>query len=294
MVADRYLRGAEHVGLRAGEAGELRELRREGTIVARACAFEDRDAFTAESVMRLSADFDPEDREAAEWTAAEIAGLARGAGDRVDYMVESEHFPDILPELFGLGLGLSARLHMGKCEDVLRANRGLDIDQRCADADVTLRSARPADVAEMVELNRVIFTEQPEHCWFGAHPAYLTALHASLAELSHDEQTGPRIFERDGEIIGWYSHEPSADSQWGPSGGMGILFGPAASGRGLLRVVYLDVAKRLLAAGTPWFRGGTSQPAVLHLGSVHGRRTIGAHVRGKHWFPPSHFGLGEG
>lgn len=292
MVWEGYVREARAVDERARATGALHELRRAGELVARACALDSPDPFTNDEIRKLSVDYDPGDGEAAEWVAAKVKVLAGDAGQRVDFMVETGHFAAVLPALFGLGLGVSARLQIGMCQDVLDANWDIDVPERCRVAGVSLRSATAADVEEMVELNRKVFAAQPEHCWFGASPHYLDSLHDELLNAMAVPGTAPRLFERGGHIVGWYDYQPTSDSPWGPSGGMGIVFGPDAAGRGLLRVVYVDVASRLLDVGVPWFRGGTSQPAVMHLGETHGRRTIGAHVRAQHWFPPSHFGLG--
>lgn len=238
----------------------------------------------------MSVDYDPRDGDAGEWAAKEVSRQAERAGADLDYMIETAHLRDVLPPLLALGLGVSARLSMGRTDDALRVLADVDPVRRARAQGLGLRSAVIADVEEMVELNRSVFAASPEHCWFGASETYNRRLRAELEGL-WDGPAPPRVFVRGDRVVGWYSFAPAEDVQWGPSGGMGIVLGPDARGRGLLRAIYADTARRLDALGVPAFRGGTSQPAVLHLSRLLGRRTIGVHVRGAHSFGLAHFGL---
>ena len=289
-VWDRYVRGARGVGDRAASHGKLRVRRVGGRLVARACSFPDIDPFTGAEVQRISVDFDPADTESAAWAAQELNRLAKHAGAALDFVIETSHLEALLPVLLRRGFGVSARLMMGRTRDVLAALSELDVEARLDGAGITLRSAEARDIDEMVRLNTEVFTEFPEHCWFGANESYTRRLRSEL-ESAISSEAPPRVFESEGSIAGWYTYEPASDVQWGSSGGMGIVFGEAARGRGLLRVAYRDIAKRLQELRVPAYRGGTSQPAVLHLAEEFGRRTIGVHVREEHVFPPEHFGL---
>jgi hypothetical protein len=289
-VWDRYVRGAQGVGDRAASQGRVRLRRIGGDLVARVCSFPDVDPFTGAEVERVSVDFDLADADSAAWAAQEVDRLAKHAGPALDFMIETVHVAALLPVLLRRGYGVSARLMMGKTKDVLDSLSELDVRRRLAEAGLTVRDATAADVAEMVQLNVEVFTEFPEHCWFGAHDEYVRRLRSEL-ETTIDGSAPPRVFDANGVVAGWYSYEPARDVQWGASGGMGIVFGERARGRGLLRVAYRDIASRLDGLSVPAYRGGTSQPAVLHLARVFDRRTIGVHVRGQHFFGVDHFDL---
>lgn len=290
VVWNRYVRGAQGVGERAASRGDLRLRREGGRLTGRVCSFHDVDQFTGAPVRRMSVDYDPRDRAAGEWAAQEVTRQAQRAGSRLDFMIETAHLADLLPPLVALGFGVSARLTMGRTADALRVLADIDTGGRTAAAGLVLRDASANDTDAMVALNRQVFAASPEHCWFGASETYNRRLRKELAGL-HEGPAPARVFEHEGRVVGWYSFAPVGDIQWGPSGGMGIVLGPEACGRGLLRVVYADTAVALDSLGIPAFRGGTSQPAVLHLNDVLERRTIGVHVRGQYDFDLAHFGL---
>ncbi|MEZ4340002.1 MAG: hypothetical protein R3B82_25555 [Sandaracinaceae bacterium] len=185
-----------------------------------------------------------------------------------------------------------------------RVGVGVDSIQLIGDVERAARELRRAPMPEGVRLERLTvdhvepilalyaetFAAEPEYCWFGAHPSYLSRqrekLEATLASPGHLElvlltERGPR-----GHASATVDQE---NAFWGPTAGMSLCFAPELRGRGVLRPVYGALLDGMRERGAVAFKGGTSQPAVMRLGLEMGRVLQGVNMKRHVHFDEAHF-----
>lgn len=248
----------------------------------------DDDTWFGAPAQYVDAAFDADDTEAAAFAAEHVERFARAAGDDLDVTVEAAHAATLVPALLSAGARVGSVLLMGDVTCALAALGEVDVAARLEAAGVALRTARRDDVAAMVEIHRRAFTEAREYCHFGANPAFLVRLADDLAREC-GETPAPWVVERRGHVAGWINASAPRNAAWGHSGGMGVFLQPELRRLGLARALYAVCLASLRDAGIPWFRGGTSQPAILKLGAQMGRACIAWHVRRDGAFDPGHF-----
>ncbi len=143
------------------------------------------------------------------------------------------------------------------------------------DGGARLEPLEAADIADVVELHRRTFSDNPEWCWFGAAPAHLARLGETLEAWTgaaapsdaHWVFRGP-----DGRALGHVDVSIGDEPGWGRAAGIGIVLAPGLRGRGLLRVAWRRCLVVAREGGARVWKGGSSQPAVLSLGARLGRR----------------------
>jgi GNAT superfamily N-acetyltransferase len=153
-------------------------------------------------------------------------------------------------------------------------------------ADLSLRPLERHHVEAVIALHRETFAAQPEYCWFGAWPAHLEGLAAALGKAP----AGHAVLVSGSRVLGHIGVDIEADDPfWGSVGGLELVLAPELRGRGLLRTLYAELLDGLVSAGCEVMKGGTSQPAVLHLGQVLGRPWHALNLRRGVAFQPEHF-----
>lgn len=156
----------------------------------------------------------------------------------------------------------------------------------------------PDHVEAVLGLHRESFGAQPEYCWFGAYPSHLEALGEALRKAAAAQLSGPgsgqpagqKVLVSGSRVLGHVGVDVEADNPfWGAVGGVELVLSPELRGRGLLRALYAELLDTLVSAGCEVMKGGTSQPAVLHLGRVLGRPWHALNLRRGVAFAPDHF-----
>ncbi|MCB9531901.1 MAG: hypothetical protein H6700_09060, partial [Myxococcales bacterium] len=274
--------------IEAAGAGECRVHRRNGEIVAAVTSTHDERSWFGEPVTRVWLDAAPEDVDALGWLVDELPGVFRRAGPTLFCMLEAAHVAPLLDTALASGGAVDSVMLVGRTRDARAGLGRVDVAARLAAADVTLRRAVGADVAAISELDRAAFSANPEYCWFGANPDFLVGQRAAL-EAAVGAGAPPWVLERGGRVLGWFQASVSSNPEWPAHAGMGVVLAPELRRRGLLRVAYAVMLEQLDTAGVEWFRGGTSQPAVMKLGLEMGRRLCGVHIRAVSGFGVEHF-----
>jgi L-amino acid N-acyltransferase YncA len=188
---------------------------------------------------------------------------------------------------------------------VLRSRLGVDSVQLVGDvatararlrrapvpAGIRLEPMTSEDIEPVMALYARTFADEPQFCWFGAFPARLASQRASLVEALAADGIERVLRDDGGRVIGHAGASVDPDNPfWGSSAGMTLCFAPEARGRGVLRAVYGDLLDAMAARGVRVFKGGTSQPAVLHLGRELGRVMHGVNYRREAPFDAAYFG----
>ena len=123
-----------------------------------------------------------------------------------------------------------------------------------------------------------------------ARPAYLAAERETLA--GHVGARDPRLIVLEhGKVVGSFSASQSSDdASLGPRAGLDLIFHPSIQGRGAVKTAYRLLLESLRARGVTTFFGGTSQPAILGLARVLGRRLYRLILRPGAFLGEAHFG----
>lgn len=152
--------------------------------------------------------------------------------------------------------------------------------------ELALGPIQSAHIPAVVELHREVFTRDPERCWFGAYPSHLERLARSL-EQDRAGQLGLFSGER---LVGHFGVDIQRRHPfWGTVGGLELLLAPELVGRQLARPLYSALLDQLVQSGCNTMKGGTNQPAVLHLGCVMGRPWHTFNLRRQARFTLEHF-----
>lgn len=272
----------------AAARGAWRLCRRGGAVVAAVMWSHDEDSWFGEPVTRVWLDAAPGDVDALRWLVAELPDVFRSAGPTLFCMLEAAHVAPLLGVALASGGAIDSVMLAGQTAPARVGLGRVDAAARLAAADVTLGRGVAADLPAISELDQAAFTKNPEYCWFGANPEFLVHQRAEL-EAAVGAGDPPWVFERGGRVLGWFRASVSPNPEWPPHAGIGVVLAPELQRRGLLRVAYAVMLDQLDTAGVEWFRGGTSQPAVMKLGHDMKRRLCGVHIRAVSGFGPEHF-----
>lgn len=160
-------------------------------------------------------------------------------------------------------------------------------------AERGLTTGPVADVAEvdrLVDLTRDVFAAHPEWCWFGTTPMQLARERSGLLlGIGGREDDLTVVIRRDGVAVGMVQQHLEDNPLWGRTAGVGLLLHPDMWGQGLLNAMYRHMLERLVTTDAVVFKGGTSQPPVMHLGRLMGRPLHAIHLRAGAPMPPAHF-----
>jgi hypothetical protein len=300
-VALRLTTLARHTALadRARAAGAIRErlapLHHEGTVL---CAEHrgrtvgvlawrhDPDPWCGVPVSSVALDYDPG------WTGAEawLANVLDRELPRMDADLElllDASYRAAHRALCARGVRVDSLQLLGKPRealDRLRADRAI----APLPSGMAIEPLTAEHVDDVITLHRVVFTAEPQYCWFGADERWLRRRRDTLhAELDHEG--GHYVVVHRGRVLGHLGARVREDPCFGRTAGMILVLARELRGRGLLRALYAHLLESMIAQGATAFRGGTCQPPVLRLGLVMGRRLLHLVMRRGAFFPETHF-----
>ena len=199
----------------------------------------------------------------------------------------------LLGRLQGMGLGLDAIVVIGEVGPsldrlVAATNPPPDLNHLGLSFK-RLSSAQEVDA--VIELKRLVFSAQPEFCFFGAWPSYLACERGALLEGIGSSDPAWLIV-RGGDILGYFSAHLSQEPPfWGSRAGLDVILHPSIQGQGIIKTIYRTLLGELRDRGVRHFIGGTSQPSVLGLSKIMERETLEYIVRPHASFDLEHFGL---
>ncbi len=147
------------------------------------------------------------------------------------------------------------------------------------DFGLEIQPGRLEQASAINVLMRDYFLARPEHGWGGgvlceAEQAELDRLEQERLEkiLSHEPRTS-FVIVRAGELLGYFSFVPHFDHPFfGSAAGINIVLLPEIQGLGLGKTAYLQMLEQMQAMGIKVLYGRTSNPGVLHIGQLIGRR----------------------
>jgi hypothetical protein len=230
---------------------------------------------------------EPDCAAATEWAVGVIDRLGGFLDGPLDLTVRALH-RGLRERLVERGLGVdSVVLHGAPGPALVTLLARLDPPEDLAHLGLDLAPLAPHHVGDVVDLSRRVFTESPEYCWFGATTPHLAR---RRQELTNGTLPALRrvVLER-GQVVGFFSSTLSDRPGWGRVGGMEMVLAPAVQRRGIAKTAYRLILDWLVTNRATGFRGGTSQPAVMHLGRLMGRVPIDTHHRRGTRFPLAHF-----
>ena len=133
-------------------------------------------------------------------------------------------------------------------------------------------------ITEVSELKQKVFS-QNKACWFALNPQFIINENEALRE-SLDQNQPLYLIKSAGKTVGYFgSHIEDTNTYWGSVGNLEFVLDPSIQGKGLARELYRIVLSDLHSAGTKTFKGGSSNPAVLHLSKTMGRQLSATVIR---------------
>ncbi len=133
-------------------------------------------------------------------------------------------------------------------------------------------------------IHATVFGSEPQFCWFGAYPRHLHQVRQTLLD-----DRGHHAILDGANVIGHLGVDVRDDPAWGRTAGLDLVLLPEHRGRGLARWLYREALDVMISEGAVLMKGGTAQPAVLHLARELERPWIGFNIRRGTHFPPEHF-----
>lgn len=228
----------------------------------------------------------PGDQEAAARACAALDTLGPPTAD-FDLHLDAR-LVEVRQHLLLRGLGIDSVTLLGRSAEALARLPA----PRPLLPSLSIEPVAPRHVGAVVDLFRAVFSAHPRWCWFGAHPIWLEKLRADLERSAANPTGAVEVVLRAGAVVGHWATGISLDNAlWGRKAGMGVVLHPDLQGQGLLKLAYARMLTAQVAAGVEVFTGGTSQPAVMGLGRVMGRRALATWIRrhDRTAFEPAHF-----
>ena len=217
------------------------------------------------------------------WLDAILARELPRMTSPLDAMIDA-HYPDAIRAMLVAGLGLDSVQLVGS------PTRALEALGDATHAGLELRPLRRADLDRTAEFERDLFAREPQWCFFGASRGFVASRRATLETSLSEPGSVERSVYLEGQYVGHASATVQRHGLFGELAGMSFGLDPRARGRGLLRPMYRHLLEAALEHGADCFRGGTSQPPVLHLAKVMGRTPQAWLMRRSVPFTPDHFG----
>lgn len=152
-------------------------------------------------------------------------------------------------------------------------------------SDLALVPLELAHLDAVIALHSEVFGREPERCWFGANPRHLERVFRTLEA----DRAGQLVLMSGERLVGHAGVEVKRAPMWGRVGGVELLLAPELVGKGLARPLYSALLDELVRTGCDTMKGGTNQPAVLHLGRVMGRPWHAFNLRREAPFTLEHF-----
>ena len=263
--------------------GEVRALERDGELEAVVAWVYDEESWFGPPVYTVAVDHRL-DADVQGWLRDTFGQLVPTLDAEWDFLLDASYVP-AYRVLRGLGVGVDSVQLVGDV-DVAHA--------RLAPAPmpegVRLEPMTVDDLDAMTALYAETFSRMPEYCWFGAHEGFLGRQRDKAAEALASDAHLEFVLRTDEGVQGHASATVDHEGPFfGATAGMSLCFAPALRGRGVLRPVYRRLLDGMKAQGARAFRGGTSQPPVMHLAREMGRTPQGVILRREPRFDDAHF-----
>lgn len=181
------------------------------------------------------------------------------------------------------GLGIDAVVLGG--DPIVAAARLGGVRAPIGDLRLLDAAGDPALASEIATLHRDTFSREPQYCWFGAYPLHLESLERDILAA----REGQFALLREGRLVGHVGVDVREDPCFGRTAGLELVLAPELRGLGLARWIYAQALAWMNARAVLTMKGGTAQPAVLHLARRLGRPWVFLNLRRKVHFEASHF-----
>jgi len=219
------------------------------------------------------------------WLVDVLSPVLPTLAAELDVLVHASYRPTFAA-LRRLGLGIDSVQLVGEVDRAF---------ERLGDAPLPdglrITAMSRDDLPTVFALLERTFADEPEHGWFCALPTFVAKQRRELEEAVQSADALQWVVrDAHGTAVGHLgaSLDPT-NPFWGPATSLGLCLDPSIRGRGVLRPLYRAFLAGLRERGIRAFRGGTSRPAVMHLGHVMDRTLQGANFRRNAPFPPEHF-----
>ncbi len=269
--------------------GELRTFRRSSGALGAALLWcpDPLDPFYRATITHLVAQHDGSS-EGLAWLAAAITKVVPGLPDDLECVVPSAD--RATRTLLGeAGLGISTLMLAGRVRQARRALQARPRPPLRPEAlGLEVREMCPGDAGEVVDLLRRVFTEEPDYAWFMAAEPWLERRRTELAAGEQDRLS--LLLRRDGRLLGLVEAGlKPVDAHHGSSVGVGLVLDREIRGCGLAPYAYDRVLALAEEGGVEWIKGATARPAVLHLATQMGRRSVSVFMRRRPCFRDGRF-----
>jgi hypothetical protein len=242
-------------------------------------------------------DFDWKDPNAVLWATQKLLEVQPYLGPHCELMLNAK-YASILGVSLGAGLQMDSVVLLGTPKESLH-----QLNLQCAppshlgfmNLEIHPMMNR-REVEQAVKLKRQYFTSNPQFCWFGAHDVHLKQYKEELVEAIRSRRRGHKgknqawVIYREDTFLGVFSYnEDESHPLWGHLAGVDIMLHPRIQKRGVVKTVYRIMLESMIEHGVSIYKGGTSQPAVMNLGSLMKRPLFSWVLRKKTAFHSTHF-----
>ncbi len=208
------------------------------------------------------------------------------------YLMNSEF--ELMDFLYNSGFHIRSRATMG---DPLVALNGLvsayDPPKNLDHLELVIRPPEMKDLDTILQITRKEFSRNPQFGWFAASKQYLKSAKERIGrEIKSPKSKGTQlaVYSKRGRLLGHSGMYVSKTPMYGLASGADITLDQSIQGKGIAKTLYRMTLEELVRRKVKIFRGGTSQPGMLKLNQVMGRRTHGYLMQsGKGFFPRKHF-----
>ncbi len=226
-------------------------------------------------VQHLFVETVPGDIEAEEWLLGEVARRHAAIDD--DFQVEIfGHTPVLWAGMRAMGFKIDAVKMIGQPQTALD---GLRVKYGAAESAFDGLVLEPIEskkqVDEVVELQRRLYTDQPEYCWYGATSRSLVSTRINLRRrvvLGGD--LSRLVLDAHGKVVGYFGATIDAkNALWGQTTSLDLMVASEHRGKGLGIAGYRFLLEAVIAkgaGGSAWI-GRACHPAVLALGEPFAR-----------------------
>lgn len=138
------------------------------------------------------------------------------------------------------------------------------------------------DCIAAIRLQKRVFTRIPGRGWFShTRRGLLQDKNEYISSLEKKSSEQFLVF-RGKRLVGFFGCYRGKCAA-GRIGGFTFCFSPEIQGQGVVKTAYLLLLEGLVKRKVPFFKGGTSQPAVRGLGKIMKRRVTGHLYMQKKW-----------
>ncbi len=145
-----------------------------------------------------------------------------------------------------------------------------------------LRLLKLREVPALSRLQKRIFSKIPDKGYHSQTPRRIREDAKEFREVIRDPKMGTIFSVWDGKRLGGFfglfiHHNPHTDTR----AGFGLMLDFPFQGKGIVKTAYRLMLEEALRLKVKTFHGGTSQPAVLALGEIMGRKKVAYLLRYK-------------